>query len=395
MISFDEAVERIRSIARPLGTETVALECAGGRVLAAPVIACVDSPRLDVSAMDGYAVRTEDLSAFPASLKIVGESFAGRAWQGVVEAGSCVRIFTGAAVPRGADRIIIQEDVRREGDLAIIDEAPADEHYVRRRGGDFKAGDILLPVGRVLDERAIVAAGAADLAKVEAWRRPRVMVLTTGDELAEPGTARDRPDSVPDSVSLGVAMLAERWGALPVGRERLRDHLPSMEQAALAALERADLVVVTGGASVGETDFAKAMFQPAGFELIFSRVAMRPGKPAWLGRVGEKLVFGLPGNPSSAFVTARLLLAPLIAGMVGRDTNSPLDWGPARLRTALPACGARETFHRARLVDGEAEVLRFQESHAQKALAEADVLVRQAANAPAIPIGATVEMLPL
>jgi len=392
MISFDEAVERIRSIARPLGTETVTLECAGGRVLAAPVIACVDSPRLDVSAMDGYAVRAEDLCAFPASLKIVGESFAGRAWQGVVETGSCVRIFTGAAVPRGADRVVIQEGVRREGDLAIIDEAPADEHYVRRRGGDFKAGDILLPVGRVLDERAI---GAADLAKVEVWRRPRVMVLTTGDELAEPGTARDRPDSVPDSVSLGVAMLAERWGALPVGRERLRDHLPSMEQAALAALERADLVVVTGGASVGETDFAKAMFQPAGLEAIFSKVAMRPGKPAWLGHVGERLVFGLPGNPSSALVTARLLLAPLIARFVGRDTNSPLDWGPARLATALPACGARETFHRARLVDGEAEVLRFQESHAQKALADADVLVRQAANAPAIPIGATVEMLPL
>jgi molybdopterin molybdotransferase len=395
MISFAGAVELIRSVAGPLGTEKVAIERAGGRVLAGAVVARIDSPRADVSAMDGYAVRAEDLREFPASLKVVGESFAGSGWHGVVETGTCARIFTGAPVPTGADRIVIQENVRREGDLAIVDEASGSENHIRRRGGDFAAGEMLLPAGRLLDERAIVAAAAADLAEVEAYRRPRVQVLSTGDELAEPGTARDRPDAVPDSVSLGIAMLADRWGGLCVGRDLLRDDLPAMEQAARAALEIADVVVVTGGASVGEKDFAKAMFAPAGLELIFSKVAIKPGKPAWLGRAGGKLVIGLPGNPTSAMVTGRLLLAPLIVGMVGRPVDSPLVWASVRLASPLPSCGARETFHRARLIGGEAHVLAFQESSAQKALAEADVLVRQPANTPGIAAGEPVEVLAL
>jgi molybdopterin molybdotransferase len=395
MISFDEAIELIRSVALPLGTERVALDRAGGRVLAAQVVARIDSPRSDVSSMDGYAVRNEDLDGFPVSLKVVGESFAGARLQGTIEAGTCARIFTGGAVPTGGDRIVIQENVRREGDLAIISEAPGPQHYIRQRGGDFEEGDVLLSGGRSLDERAIVAAAAADLADVEVYRRPRVQVFSTGDELAEPGTARDRPNAIPDSVSLGVTMLAERWGALCVGRDRLRDDLPSMQQTAKTALEGADLIVVTGGASVGERDFAKAMFEPAGLALIFSKLAIKPGMPAWLGRAGEKLVIGLPGNPTSALVTARLLLAPLIAGLVGRSVDSPLLWTSVPLATALPTCDARETFHRACLRDGRAEVLPFQESSAQRALAEADVLVRQRANSPAIPAGEIVEVLRL
>jgi molybdopterin molybdotransferase len=190
-------------------------------------------------------------------------------------------------------------------------------------------------------------------------------------------------------------MLAERWGGLCVGRGRLRDDLPTMEKAAGAALEIADVVVVIGGASVGERDFAKAMFTPAGLELIFCRVAIKPGKPAWLGRAAGKLVIGLPGNPTSALVTGRLLLAPLIAGMVGRSVDSPLQWASARLATPLTPCGARETFHRARLDGGEAHILSFQESSAQKALAEADALVRQPANTPGIAAGKPVEVLAL
>jgi molybdopterin molybdotransferase len=395
MISFDEAIELIRLVARPQGTEAIAIERAGGRVLAAPVVARIDSPRADVSAMDGYAVRTADLASLPTSLKVVGESFAGAGWQGTVEAGTCARIFTGAPVPAGADRIVIQENVRREGGLAIIDEAPGSEHHIRRRAGDFAAGEVLLPAGRLLDERAIVAAAAADLAEVEAYGQPRVQVLSTGDELVGPGTARDRPDAVPDSVSLGIAMLAERWGGLCVGRDRLRDDLPVMEQAAGAALEIADVVVVAGGASVGEKDFAKAMFAPAGLDLIFSKVAIKPGKPAWLGRAGGKLVIGLPGNPTSALVTGRLLLAPLLAGMVGRPVDCPLLWASARLATPLAPCGARETFHRARLIGGEAHILPFQESSAQKALAEAEALVRQKTNTPGFAVGEPVEVLVL
>jgi len=392
MISFDEALERVRGAAHPLGTETVAIEAAAGRVLAAPVIARIASPRRDVSAMDGYAVRQADLATLPAKLKIVGESFAGGGWNGAIGSGECVRIFTGAPVPGGADRVVIQENVRREDDVAVIEKA-GDARHIRKRGSDFEQGQQLLSGGRLLDKRAIVAAAAADLAQVEVYSRPRVAILGTGDELAEPGTAAERPDAIPESVSLGIATMAADWGADVVGRERLRDELPAMEGAAAQALDEADLVVVTGGASVGEKDFAKAMFEPLGLDLIFSKVAIKPGKPVWLGRVRSKLVIGLPGNPTSALVTGRLFLAPLLAGLSGRNPDEALKWRTASLGTPLKECGSRETFHRGRWSGGQVEILGFQDSSAQQALADADVLVRQFANAQALPAGAEVEVL--
>ena len=392
MISFDEALERVRGAARPLGTETVAIEAAAGRVLAAPVIAQIASPRRDVSAMDGYAVREADVPSFPAELKIVGESFAGGGWNGAIGSGECVRIFTGARVPEGADRVVIQENVRREDDLAVIEKAGAARH-IRKRGSDFEKGQQLLPAGRLLEKRAIVAAAASDLAQVEVYSRPRVAILGTGDELAEPGTATERPDAIPESVSLGIAAMAADWGADVIRRERLRDELPAMEEAAAKALTDADLVVVTGGASVGEKDFAKAMFEPLGLDLIFSKVAIKPGKPVWLGRVGSKLVIGLPGNPTSALVTGRLFLAPLLAGLSGRNPDEALTWRTASLGTPLKECGSRETFHRGQWSGGQVEILGFQDSSAQQALADADVLVRQLADAPAVPAGAEVGVL--
>lgn len=393
MISFDEAVALVRSVARPLGTETVTLGDAAGRVLARPVIAQIDSPRSDVSAMDGYAVRGSDLTQLPATLNVVGESLPGSGWNGSVTPGTCVRIFTGAPVPTGADRVIMQENVRRDGDIAVIAEHPGSPRYVRERGSDFRAQEELLSVETILGARAIVAAAAADSAEVEVWRRPRLRILSTGDELADPGSARERPDAVPDSVSLGVAALAEQWGAECTGRLRLRDDLAAMRRAAEAAIDQADIVVVTGGASVGEKDFAKAMFEPIGLDLLFSKVAMKPGKPVWLGSLRQKLVIGLPGNPTSALVTARLLLAPLLAGLTGRRIDDALVWRKMPLATALPECGTRETFHRARIAGAGAEILSFQESHGQKALAEANLLVRQRANAPALDSGSTVEVL--
>jgi len=393
MISFDEAIELIRAIAKPLGTESVALAKAAGRVLASPVVARIDSPRSNVSAMDGYAARETDLDTLPVSLRIVGESLAGRGWAGEIAPGECVRIFTGAPVPSGADRVVIQENVRREGDLAIIAERPGSAHHVRTRGSDFAAGEELLPSGRLLDARATVAAAAADVAELAVARRPLIHILSTGDELAEPGAATERDDAVPESVSFGVAAMAEHWGAECVGRTRLRDDLEAMYETATAATEAADVVVVTGGASVGEKDLAKAMFEPLGLELIFSKVAIKPGKPVWLGRVREKLVIGLPGNPTSALVTARLMLAPLLAGLTGQPIERALAWRKLPLVASLDACGPRETFHRARLVKSEGEVLSFQDSGAQKALAEADLLVRQRAYSSAIEGGQEVEAL--
>jgi molybdopterin molybdotransferase len=393
MISFDEAIELVRSIAKPFGTETVRLPGAAHRVLAAPVIAQVDSPRTDVSTMDGYAARDADLGTFPLSLRVIGESFAGAGWNGAVSEGTCARIFTGAPVPRGADRVIIQENVRREADFAIIEAEPGPARHIRKRGADFQAGEQLLATGRELSAREIVAAAAADVAEVEVSRQPRLQILSTGDELAEPGGAHEVANAIPESVSFGVAALAEQWGAVCTGRTRLRDDLPAMRSAAAAAIHSADIVVVTGGASVGERDFAKAIFEPLGLDLIFSRVAMKPGKPVWLGRAGDALVMGLPGNPTSAMVIARLFLAPVLAGMRGQPIEAALLWRDAELGSALSECSARETFHRARWSGGLVEVLADQDSGSQRALADADLLVRQGANSPALGRGAAIEML--
>ena len=388
MISFDEAVRLVGAAAGPVGRESVPIGEAAGRVLAAPVVAMIDSPPADSSAMDGYAVRDADV---PGGLRIIGESFAGQGFDGALEPGTTVRIFTGAPVPAGADRVIVQEVVVREGDAALILEPPGKKRHIRLRGSDFRAGETLLAAGRLLDPRALVAAAGADVAEVEVWREPGVLILGTGDELAPPGQARSRPGAIPESVSFGVAALVRNWGGRSLGTRRLADDLPAMERAAGEALEEADLVVVTGGASVGEKDFAKAMFAPHGIELIFTKVAIKPGKPVWFGRAAGKLVMGLPGNPTSAMVTARLLLAPLVAGLAGRA--DALQWRKIRLAGPLAPCGDRETYHRARLADGHAVPVANSDSSAQKALAEADLLLRSRPNDPAREPGEEVEAL--
>lgn len=393
MIDFDKAVCLISGWAKPLGQESVTLKEAAGRVLAAPVVARLDSPRSNVSAMDGYAVRDSDLARLPAKLTIAGESFAGRGWPGEVVPGQCVRIFTGAPVPGGANRVVPQEDASQEGNRAVFEKCPGSARHIRRRGGDFTRGSEILRSGRLLDPRGLVCAAAADVGTLLVHLMPRVRILSTGDELAEPGSAREREDAIPESVSLGVAGLVRQWGGDVVGRSRLKDDLRGMERSALDALRDTDLVIVTGGASVGEKDFAKAMFKPAGLELVFSKVAIKPGKPVWLGRAGKALVMGLPGNPTSALVTGRLMLAPLLAGLGGRDSREALRWRRIALASPLQECGSRETFHRGRTLDGGVEILSNQDSSAQKALAEADLLVRQRPGAPAMGPGDLVEVL--
>jgi molybdopterin molybdotransferase len=392
VIALDEALAILSSAARPIGSESVKLDHASGRVLAADVVAALDSPRADVSAMDGYAVREADLATLPARLRVSGESFPGQL-PPPIASGECARIFTGAPVPAGADRVVIQEIIRREGEQVIFDADPGPARHIRPRGSDFRSGERLLPAGTLLDARTIIATAAADVASVEVFRRPRVAIIATGDELAEPGIARERPATIPDSVSLGVAALAEQWGGKYVVRSRIGDEKQRLEAAGREALGTADLVIVTGGASVGEKDFAKAMFEAAGLELLFSKVSIKPGKPVWLGRAAGKLVLGLPGNPTSALVTARLFLVPLLCVMTGRDPAFALRWRRACVAQALPACGDRETFFRARWADDLAEPLDDQDSGAQRALALAELLVRRRANAPAAKAGDQVEVL--
>lgn len=393
MIGFDEALGHVRALARPLDIEEVPLAQARGRVLAAPVEARVSAPSADVSAMDGYAVRDADLAPLPARLNVAGESFPGQGYAAPLEQGSCVRIFTGAPVPAGADRVILQEVVRREGDVAVLEAAPSLARHIRSAGSDFHQGDVLLEAGTRLGPRQILAAAAADMGRLPVHRRPKLIVLSTGDELAPPGTARDRPETIPESVSHGVAALAEEWGAQHLGGVALPDRLDEMERAAELALRDADLVVVTGGASVGERDFAKRMFEGRNLDLVFSKVSIKPGKPVWLARGHGRIVLGLPGNPGSAMVTARLFLAPLIAGLSGRDPGAAARWRKLPLVNGAPAAGERETFARGRAEGEGVRIAPNQESGAQRTLAESDLLVRLRPGHPALGPGTLVEVI--
>jgi molybdopterin molybdotransferase len=396
LINFDEASALLAAAAVPLEGERVPIGMAHGRVLASDVRAELSAPPCDVSAMDGYAVRDTDLRAGGAvRLRVVGDSFAGSGHDRPLGAGECIRIFTGAPIPPGADRVVVQEVVARDGDIALFNEAPAQSRHIRVQGSDFSEGDLLLPAGRLLDYRALVAAAGGDLAHLDVRRRPRLAVLSTGDELADPGTARGLRDRVPESVSLGVLALAREWGADPLARVRVPDHLPLMERAAAEAVERADLVVVTGGASVGDRDFARAMFAPLGLHLLFSKVAMKPGKPVWFGRVRDTLVLGLPGNPTAALLTARLFLAPLIAGLTGRNAAEALRWRPIVLGAPLPHAGERETFVRARWNGAVAQPVGNQDTSMQKMFADASLLLRRPAEAPAAEAGDMVDALDL
>lgn len=394
MIAFDEAVARLAAIALPLGSESVALANAAGRVLAEPVLAAIRAPAADVSTMDGYAMRGEDLAGLPARLLVVGEAVPGCVPAALPAPGprECVRIFTGAPLPAGCDRVVIQERVRREGDLAVV-AGPLDEAaFVRSAGSDFEPGQMLLPQGRLLLPRALAAAAAGDAGEVSVWRAPRLHLLATGDELVAPGQARALSGAVPDSISDALAALATAWGASICARERLPDQPARLAHAALTALDGADLVVVTGGASVGAHDHARAMFGDR-IDLIFSKVAIKPGKPVWLARAGDRLVLGLPGNPTSALVTARLFLAPLLAGLTGRDPRAALAWRRAPLAESLGPTGDRETFSRGFLQDGSVRLLPNQDSGAQRVLADADLLVRRPIDAPGFAAGDLVELL--
>lgn len=393
MVDFEHACSLIAGLHERTGIESVPLSQACGRVLARDVRASVDSPRQRVSAMDGYAVREADLIILPARLPIATTCYAGGGAASAVPQGSCARIFTGASVPEDLDRVVIQEQVHEKAGEAVFEKIASSGRHIRARGSDFRRGDMLLIAGARLDARALVAAAGGDHAHVAVHLRPRVIVLGLGDELCAPGAARETELRVPESVSFGVAALVETWGGVCIDRVLLPDVLELLERAAEDALERADVVVVAGGASVGDRDFAKAMFRPHGLELLFSKVAIKPGKPVWLGRAGGKLVLGLPGNPSSALVTARLFLAPLLMRLGGGRMADALRWIQAGLALEMGAGHERETFVRALWYEGRVLPLPEQDSSAQRALAQADVLIRRSSKADPVEMGGCVDVL--
>jgi len=392
LIGFDEAMKRLPGAEALIGTETVPLDRAAGRVLAEPLCARQDSPRQLTAAMDGYAVR-DAATAPDQPLRVIGESRAGRAFAGLVGAGEAVRIFTGAPMPVGTDRCIVQEHAIREGGTVRFTVGYGQESHVRAIASDFAAGALLLDRGTRLSPQAMVAAAAADVATVTVAVPPRVAILGTGDELAPPGTAADRPGAIPESVSFGVAAMVAESGGLVVRRATGRDDLAVLQHLAGSLLEAADLVIVTGGASVGDHDLARPMFAPHGLELIVDKVAIKPGKPVWLGRAGGRWVLGLPGNPTSALVTAAFFLRPLLAALQGQDPQQRLRWRRLPLAAPLPAVGGRETFVRAQWDGDGLGPLGNQQSGAQAALVAVEWLIRRPAGSAAAAAGETVSAL--
>lgn len=393
MQSFDDVSTILRAAAQPLGAVTVPLAAAAGHVLAGDVTARLDAPRTAVSVMDGYAVRAVDL---PGPFRLVGTAPAGTAEALSLSPGEAVRIFTGAPLPAGADRVLVQEIVSAEDGEARLVGQLGDDPFIRAQGSDFAAGAVLLHAGEAIDHRNIVLLAASDRAAVRVWRRPRVAIIATGDELAEPGTALETPGALPESVSLGVAALGSSWGAAVIERRILRDDpaLITATGAELAAL--CDVLVIIGGASVGDRDFARHVVPQGGYSPLFEKSAIRPGRPIWAAKGGPgQYVLGLPGNPTSALVTARLFLAPLLHALGGGDYAAALDWVEVSLARPLAPAGGREHFARGVIEGGRATPFDDQRSSAQATLARASVLIRQAAGSAAQPAGSSLPCLRL
>jgi molybdopterin molybdotransferase len=383
------------ALACPLAAELVPLQAALGRVLADAVVAMRDQPPFNVSAMDGYAVRSSDA---PGSLKLCGESAAGHGFEDHVETGMAVRISTGAAIPDGADTVVIQEDVRRDGDMVTVPVAQAGKH-IRPRGGDFAAGAVLLPKGRKLDGVALSLVAASGAGQARVMRSPRIAILSSGDELAAPGSQPGRYQ-IFDSAIFGIAGLIQTWGAIPNRLAVEKDNVEAIARAAERGLKDSDLLVVVGGASVGDHDHARAALLKLGLTFAVDKIAVRPGKPTWFGAMGHGLVLGLPGNPASALACAKLFLHPLIEAMLDRDPQACIAMRRARLVQALPANGPREHYLRSYLDvddDGRQTVRAFedQDSSLISVFAAANALIRLAADASATPAGALVDVLPL
>jgi molybdopterin molybdotransferase len=375
LIGFDAAQALLAAHALPLGVETVPLAKAGRRILAEPLRARINSPRAHTAAMDGYAVRGNDLDAGMRKLRVAGSHHAGGSAAPPLEPGSAVRIMTGTPMPAGADRVVMLEHVHLEGDDVVLPGQPSLKAHVRLRASDFAVGEELLPAGRVIDPRAMLIAAAADAAELTMWRRPRVGCIASGDELADPGSASAELAAVPDCLSEAVMLLCHQWGGKPVGGVRVADGVAAIRAAAETMLPDCDVLVLIGGASRGDRDFARAGLHPLGLEIVFSDVAIKPGKPVWYGRIGRHHVLGLPGNPTAAMTVARLFLAPLLAALSGQGTRAAMT--PTMLPLAADApTASREQFLCGFAEAGAVRVVERQAASSQLMLRNAEMLVR-------------------
>ena len=396
LLPVEEARARILASLTPTSAETIALPEAAGRVLARPVLARLTQPPADVSAMDGYALRAAD-GALGARLAVIGAAPAGHPFVGSVGSGQAVRIFTGGFVPEGADSILLQEDAEAADGAVMVKEGVTAGRWVRKRGLDFAEGEALLGQGRRLTARDIGLAAASNNPWLAVHRRPRIGILATGDEIALPGDPIP-PGGIVSSNAHALAALIRAGGGEPIVLPIAPDDASAIADIAAAA-QAYDMLVTTGGASVGDHDLIQQALGGEGFELGFWKIAMRPGKPLIWGRLGRVPVLGLPGNPVSALVCAIIFLLPALArlsGLPGAPTPS------RRVICAAPLAenDRRADFLRASLdtdAEGHITVRPFpvQDSSMLATLARADALVLRAPFAPALPAGAEVEAIML
>jgi molybdopterin molybdotransferase len=393
MLSVEEAAARIARHLAPLEAERVPIGTAAGRVLAEEAVASFEQPPAALSAMDGYALRARDAAAVPATLRIIGEAPAGHPFAGRVVEGTAVRIFTGGVMPDGADSVVIQEDTDSRNGSVTVKEAPRKGQHVRAKGLDFRAGEALLPPGRLLTPRDLALLAAAGFAEVSVTRKPRVAIVATGDELVRPGT-RPGPGRVVASSTYALAAMVAKWGGIARDLGILPDRVEAFADLPDKAAD-ADLIVTQGGASVGDHDLVQTALKPKGFSLDFWKIAMRPGKPLIFGRLGKTPLMGLPGNPVSAMVCAVLFLRPALAALLGtRHMPTVIE---ARLAGALKPNGSRQDYVRTRIVRREgvviAEPFALQDSSMQKIFAESDGLIVRKPGAPAAAPGEAVDVL--
>lgn len=401
LLAVDEALARILDNAEPRATDTVDLVEAAGRILASNLSAKLTQPPFDASAMDGYAVRAQDVAHLPALLTVIGESAAGRGYRGTIGVAEAVRIFTGAPLPSGADAIVIQENVTRAGNRITVTDGTPDAGHVRARGGDFREGQVLLHGGRRLDARALTLAAATGHAAVEVYHKPVVAILATGDELVLPGTPPGL-DQIVCSNPIGIAAIVRAAGGEPRLLGIAADRHDELAEKIRAAAN-ADVLVTIGGASVGDHDLVAPALKSEGVTLDFWKIAMRPGKPMMFGRrtVGSRLqsVLGLPGNPVSSLICARVFLQPLVERLAGRPVDSAVETS-LPLATAIETNGPRQHYMRARRERDEDRGWRVrpaasQDSSLLSPLADADCLIVRAPFAPAAAAGTPVVVLDL
>jgi len=397
MISVNEALARITDPLAPVAAETVSLADGVGRVLAEDITARLTHPPTDVSAMDGYAVRAADVAKVPVALTVVGEAPAGGAYDGVVGAGEAVRIFTGGPVPNGADAIVMQEVTIRKGDTVTVKQSVPANEFVRPAGLDFSTGDPGPRAGQVLTPRAIGLVASMDVPWVRVRRRPRVALLASGDELVYPGETVSQ-NQIVSSNSHALAALVKANGGDPVDLGIAVDTLESLRELAAGA-EGADLLITLGGASVGDHDLVQEALGDMGLDVDFWKVAMRPGKPMISGSLGATAMIGLPGNPVSAMVCGLIFVIPALRKLLGQDAG-PIarDW--ALLGAPLTANRSREAYLRGNLnrnEEGAVVAIPFdlQDSSVQSGLADANCLLVQPPNGPAMDVGDRIEVITL